>query len=223
MESEGARDQIKNAKLNLENAQLAASMAADSLDDYNITSQITGTVIEKNFKAGDKVEGMNSGSLAVVYDMSYLKLEMAVDELDISKVEAGQSVTITADAVEGQTFTGVVDNVSINGHHGGRRYQLSRDHPHQGLRRPQAGHECLRNHRGRPGPQCPVHPRGRCEPGQHRDGPGPRRHERGQYRRGGCLQLETREVTLGKSDGNFIEVTGGPEGGGHCPDPQPKL
>ena len=72
-------------------------------------------MIEKNFKAGDKVEGMNSGSLAVVYDMSYLKLEMAVDELDISKVEAGQSVTITADAVEGQTFTGVVDNVSING------------------------------------------------------------------------------------------------------------
>ena len=44
---------------------------------------------------------MNSGSLAVVYDMSYLKLELAVDELDISKVEAGQSVTITADAVEG--------------------------------------------------------------------------------------------------------------------------
>lgn len=110
-----ARNRVENARLSLQNAELAASMAADSLDDYNITSQITGTVIEKNFKAGDKVEGMNSGSLAVVYDMSYLKLEMAVDELDISKVEAGQSVTITADAVEGQTFTGVVDNVSING------------------------------------------------------------------------------------------------------------
>ncbi|MFR0769157.1 MAG: efflux RND transporter periplasmic adaptor subunit [Dysosmobacter sp.] len=115
MESADARNRVENARLSLQNAELAASMAADSLDDYNITSQITGTVIEKNFKAGDKVEGMNSGSLAVVYDMSYLKLEMAVDELDISKVEAGQSVTITADAVEGQTFTGVVDNVSING------------------------------------------------------------------------------------------------------------
>lgn len=57
MESENARDQIKNAKLNLENAQLAASMAADSLDDYNIDSQITGTVIEKNFKAGDQGGG----------------------------------------------------------------------------------------------------------------------------------------------------------------------
>ena len=75
VESADARDRVENARLSLENAQLAASMAADSLDDYNITSQITGTVIEKNFKAGDKVEGMNSGSLAVVYDMSYLKLE----------------------------------------------------------------------------------------------------------------------------------------------------
>ena len=105
VESADARNRVENARLSLQNAELAASMAADSLDDYNITSQITGTVIEKNFKAGDKVEGMNSGSLAVVYDMSYLKLEMAVDELDISKVGAGQSVTITADAVEGQTFT----------------------------------------------------------------------------------------------------------------------
>ena len=106
VESADARNRVENAKLNLKNAQLTASMAADSLDDYNITSQITGTVIEKNFKAGDKVEGMNSGSLAVVYDMSYLKLEMAVDELDIGKVAVGQTVTITADALEGQTFTG---------------------------------------------------------------------------------------------------------------------
>ena len=71
---------------------------------------LTGPIPEdwtlpSDFKTGDKVEGMNSGSLAVIYDMSYLKLEMAVDELDISKVEAGQSVTISADAVEGQTFT----------------------------------------------------------------------------------------------------------------------
>ena len=115
VESENARDQIKNAKLNLENAQLAASMAADSLNDYNIDSQITGTVIEKNFKVGDKVEGMNSGSLAVIYDMSYLKLEMAVDELDIGKVAVGQTVEITADAVEGQTYTGVVTKVSVAG------------------------------------------------------------------------------------------------------------
>lgn len=66
------------------------------MDDYNIKSPIAGTVIEKNFKAGDKVDGASSGTLAVIYDLSYLELEMAVDELDIGKVEVGQEVRITA-------------------------------------------------------------------------------------------------------------------------------
>ena len=36
-------------------------------------------------------------------------------ELDISKIQVGQTVEITASALEGQTFTGVVDKVNING------------------------------------------------------------------------------------------------------------
>ena len=115
VESESIRDQVENARLNLQSAQLSAGTAADAVDDYNIKSPIAGTVIEKNFKAGDKVDGASSGTLAVIYDLSYLKLEMAVAELDIGKVEVGQKVEITADALEGQTFEGVVDKVSING------------------------------------------------------------------------------------------------------------
>ena len=72
-------------------------------------------MIEKNFKAGDKVDGASSGTLAVIYDLSYLELEMAVDELDIGKVEVGQEVRITADALEGMTFKGYVDKINING------------------------------------------------------------------------------------------------------------
>ena len=47
--------------------------------------------------------------------MSTLTFEMLVDEQDINKIQVGQQVEITADAVEGQTFTGVVDKVNING------------------------------------------------------------------------------------------------------------
>ena len=115
VESADARNRVENARLSLQNAELAASMAADSLDDYNITSQITGRVIEKNFKAGDKVDGVSSGTLAVIYDLSHLKMEMNVSELDIAKVKVGQSVEITCSAVPGKTFAGVVDRVSING------------------------------------------------------------------------------------------------------------
>ena len=42
-------------------------------------------------------------------------MDMNVDELDISKVKVGQTVEITADALIGQSFTGTVDKVSING------------------------------------------------------------------------------------------------------------
>ena len=40
---------------------------------------------------------------------------MSIDELDISSVEVGQEVQITADAVEGEVYTGVVTEVSVAG------------------------------------------------------------------------------------------------------------
>jgi HlyD family secretion protein len=115
IDSESNRTQLKTAKLNIETSQITQSTAQNNMDNYTIQSPISGTVIEKNFKAGDMVKGMESGTLAVVYDLSYLKLEMNVDELDIKKVSVGQKVEITADAVDGQTFEGTVDKVSING------------------------------------------------------------------------------------------------------------
>ena len=213
VESADARSRVENARLNLENAQLAASMAADSLDDYNITSQITGTVIEKNFKAGDKVEGMNSGSLAVIYDMSYLKLEMAVDELDIGKVAVGQTVTITADALEGQTFTGVVDNVSINGTTAGgaTSYPVTILIKDYGDLKP--GMNVSATIEGDRVPNALCIPVDAVNRGNTVTVPGPGAMNADNTAVEDVSKLETREVTLGKSDGDFIEVTGGLEEG----------
>ena len=61
------------------------------------------------------MDGVTSGTLAVVYDLSYLKMDMNVNELDIGKVKVGQTVELTAAALPGQTFTGRVDKVSIAG------------------------------------------------------------------------------------------------------------
>ena len=115
VESEANRAQAENARLSVESAQLSAGTAADNLDDYRIESPISGTVIEKKFKAGDKVDGASSGTLALIYDMSYLKVEMNVGELDIGKVRAGQTVEITAAALMGESFRGTVERVSVNG------------------------------------------------------------------------------------------------------------
>ena len=109
------KDAVESADDNLENAENKLSNTQDSVDDYTITAPISGTVITKNAKVGDKISKSSSGTttMAVIYDLSTMTLEMSVDELDVSSVKVGQSVEITADAVEGETFTGTVTNVSL--------------------------------------------------------------------------------------------------------------
>lgn len=108
--------QIKTSAIQVENAQLTLSNAKDRLKDYSITSNISGTVIEKNYEVGDNIEsGSSVGTPAVIYDMSELTFNMQIHELDINKVKVGQFVEITSDALDGYTFTGTVDKVNING------------------------------------------------------------------------------------------------------------
>lgn len=114
-----AETSLENASISLQNAQLTLKNTQDALENYTITAPISGTIIEKNFKAGDTIDNNSlsaaGGTLAVLYDMSTLTFEMKIDEKDINKIQVGQEVTITADAVEGVTFSGVVDTVNING------------------------------------------------------------------------------------------------------------
>ena len=112
---ETAQNSLENAAMGVESAQLSLQRAQDALENYTITSPISGTVIEKNFKAGDKLDGMESGALAVIFDLSSLKLQINVSELNISQLQPGQKVEITAEALPDQVFYGVVDAVSING------------------------------------------------------------------------------------------------------------
>jgi len=119
IESESVNNQVRNADISLQEAYLQREKLYDQLDNYTIKAPISGTVVRKNKKAGDKIEGGNasdsSNVLAVIYDMSSLCLELSVDELDIKKMAVGQEVTINADAVEDRAYKGIVENVSING------------------------------------------------------------------------------------------------------------
>ena len=117
MPGDSVDNQITNAKNSLANAKDSVESAQNRLDDYKITSPITGTVVEKTVKAGDNVgTGSNSSNaLCTIYDLSYLQMTLNIDELDIDNVAVGQVVNITSDAKDGQTFTGVVTKVSVVG------------------------------------------------------------------------------------------------------------
>lgn len=110
------QDAMAQAEESLESAQSKVDSTKESYDNYTITAPISGQVITKSVKEGDTIS-RNSGSsdttLAVIYDLSQLTFEMSVDELDVRSVQVGQKVSVTADALEGQTFTGTVTNVSL--------------------------------------------------------------------------------------------------------------
>ncbi len=116
LESDTVTNNIKNSSIQYKNSTLSLQESRDSLDDYNITSPISGTVITRNKKAGDTIDRNNATeALMVVADISKLKFVLSIDELDIDKVEIGQDVKITCDALEGEEYMGKITNVSVEG------------------------------------------------------------------------------------------------------------
>lgn len=111
--SDSLDDSLQSAADSLRNAELSLESRQDQLNNYTVTSPIRGTVIDKNYKAGETSEA--GKVLCSIYDLSYLTMTLSVDELDISDIAVGQRVEITADAVEGKTYTGVVTKVSVAG------------------------------------------------------------------------------------------------------------
>lgn len=113
LESESLSDQVQSAADSLKNAQLSYDKQTEQLDDYTVTAPITGTIVDKNYNAGE-VSASNQ-VLCTIYDLSYLTMTLSVDELDIADIAVGQAVTLTADAVEDRSYTGVVTKVSVAG------------------------------------------------------------------------------------------------------------
>ena len=109
-------NQVKKSELSVNDSNLSLQSLYDDLDRYFIKAPISGKVIQKSVKAGDKVSVQQGGaSMAVIADLSAFKMEMNIDELDILSVKVGQTVEIKADAIEDKVFYGVVNNVSVVG------------------------------------------------------------------------------------------------------------
>ncbi len=111
--SEELSDQVQSAEESLRNAQISYENQTSQLDDYTITAPITGTIVDKNYNAGEITEA--NQVLCTIYDLSYLTMTLSVDELDIANIQVGQTVAVTADAVEDTTYEGVVTKVSVAG------------------------------------------------------------------------------------------------------------
>ena len=210
-----ANSTLENAAIGLENAQLSLQRAMDAMENYTVTAPISGTVIEKNFKTGDTIENSSltaaGGNLAVIYDMSTMTFAMKINELDINKIQVGQEVEITADAVEGVTFHGVVDKVNINGTtvSGMTDYFITVNILDPGDLKPgmNVSADVIIEHVGEV-LAVPVEAvnRGAEKPYVLVAGAGALNEE---GRVADLGKLERREVTLGRNDDSYIEITDG--------------
>ncbi|MCZ6815364.1 MAG: efflux RND transporter periplasmic adaptor subunit [Planctomycetota bacterium] len=83
-------------------------------DECAVKAPINGVVLERNVEVGDFVAaeggfgGMANSQFAVIADMSKLRVEVDISELDIAKIEKDMPCRITPDAYKDTTFDGYV-------------------------------------------------------------------------------------------------------------------
>ena len=113
LESDDLSNSVQSASESLRNAEISLENRYDQLNDYTITAPIKGTIVDKYYNAGEITEA--NQVLCTIYDLSYLTMTLSVDELDIASIQVGQTVSVTADAVEDKVYTGTVTKVSVAG------------------------------------------------------------------------------------------------------------
>ncbi|HPN96900.1 MAG TPA: efflux RND transporter periplasmic adaptor subunit [Candidatus Moranbacteria bacterium] len=105
----------ENVRASLENYQNERA----NYTERNVTSPINGTVNEVNIKNGDDLSKLSSGSSRevpiIIGDLSTMKAQVQINEVDIANVIIGQEATLTFSAIDGLTATGKVEQMDSLG------------------------------------------------------------------------------------------------------------
>lgn len=105
---------VKSAQLNLENAKIALDEAQKAYNNGEVTAKITGQVLQVNIEPGSKIEQLSqSGKPAIqIANVSGMKAEMNVNEIDILKVRKDLVAKITFNALPDYTAEGKVVSIA---------------------------------------------------------------------------------------------------------------
>lgn len=94
-------------------ARAAAQSARARLGDYSITAPFAGTVLRRDAEPGD--QATPSRVLFVLADESSLRVTADLDERDIARVGVGQRALVRADAFPDVSFSATVNDVTPQG------------------------------------------------------------------------------------------------------------
>ncbi len=111
-----AEAEITQAQAAIAAAQAALDKAQRNLDFCVIRSPVKGEIIDRRVNIGQTVvSSLDAPSLFLIAkDLSRMQVWVAVNEADIDHIKPGQKVAFTCDALDGETFAGVVNKVRLN-------------------------------------------------------------------------------------------------------------
>lgn len=110
---DAANTALKAARRAVENAQKLVDELNKSLAESTIYAEADGIVTNIVPKVGDTVAGSGT-PIVTVSNLDIMKVEINVDEIDISKVQLGKEAIVTVEQVDGTLdLRGVITNVSF--------------------------------------------------------------------------------------------------------------
>jgi HlyD family secretion protein len=104
---------IATAQAAVDEKKLAVSDTEAALAGTQLVAPFDGTILETNVSAGDLVAA--NTTILTLANLDSLQVMASVDETTIRQVSAGQDAAITFDAFPGQSFTGKVLAVPLQG------------------------------------------------------------------------------------------------------------
>jgi HlyD family secretion protein len=116
-ELESAQLAYANAKSQLTNATTNKAIAEINLEDATVRAPVAGTIIQKNASLGQVITSSTSSFgggtvLLLMANLGKVIDSTLVGEIDIGRVQPGQTATVTVDAYPNRTFTGTVQKIA---------------------------------------------------------------------------------------------------------------
>lgn len=98
------------ARAQIESAQASLDLAKLGQDETTLQAPFSGTVAEVNLKVGELPSATRIP--IVLADLSSFYVDVAVDEIDVSRISAGQVVTLTLDALPDVAILASVERIA---------------------------------------------------------------------------------------------------------------
>ncbi len=110
-----AEADLESAEASVSGAQAEVGAIERDLDKATITSPVNGVVLARSIEVGQTVAASFTAPtlFTIAEDLATMRLDVAVVEADIGRVEPGQTASFNVDAWPGRSYTATVKKVAL--------------------------------------------------------------------------------------------------------------